>query len=267
VIKVPFSEPLDDLRWKRWRTTAEKRRAALIEDLVAGREYTISQALYTRMRQVFLDAFHGKCAYCEALLVLDQHQGDVEHFRPKGSVTDHHDRPVMVPGPGGQPQPHRGYPWLAYDWRNLLPSCRACNQPGTTRSGRRVGKWERFPVSGFRATAPGEEENERPLLLHPVFDEPAKHLGFRPRTGFVYGKTPAGRMSVRVFDLNRERLPEERKKVYFTVTLAVRAAQGDASVEELRQAVELLRSYRDGREAYSWAGRLAMAALAAPADG
>lgn len=266
MIRVPFDEPLDDAGWRRWRKTADTRKRQLIEEFNAGGTYTISEALYKRMRQVFLDAFHGKCAYCEAKVILDQHQGDVEHFRPKGNVTDHEDRPVMIPGPRGKPREHPGYPWLAYDWRNLLPACRACNQPGPTREGTRVGKWMRFPVAGFRATVPGDEEKEEALLLHPVFDEPERHLGFQPRTGFIYGTTPEGRMSVRVFHLNREGLPEERKKVYFAVTFFARAAKGDASEEELTQAVELVRRYREGREPYSWPGRLALDAVGAPDD-
>ena len=265
MIHVDFTEPLENPQWMKWRKTADKRIEEIKKDFKAGNDIKVTQSLYTRMRQVFLDAFHGKCAYCEAMLILDQHQGDVEHFRPKGSVTDQDDKPVMVPGPGGQLMPHRGYPWLAYDWHNLLPSCRACNQPGTTRRGKRVGKWERFPVSGFRATLPEEVEREKPLLLHPIdVEDIERHLGFRPKTGFVFGKTRAGRMSVRVFDLNRERLPEERKKVYFTVTLAARAATGDGPLEERLVAKELLQSYAEGREAYSWVGRLAMAAIEAP---
>jgi hypothetical protein len=264
VIQVQFTEPVGDANWARWRKSADKKAAEVIEKFAAREDYKISQALYTRMRRVFLDAFNGKCAYCEAMLVLDQHQGDVEHFRPKGSVTDQEDRVVMVPGPGGTPEPHRGYPWLAYDWHNLLPSCRACNQPGTTRAGKRVGKWQRFPVAGFRATMPDEVEQEKPLLIHPVLDNPARHLGFRPKTGIIFGKTPAGRMSVDVFDLNRERLPGERRNVYFMVTLAARTAAGNGPAAERQQAAELVRSYEEGREAYSWVGRLAIAAVSAP---
>ena len=55
--------------------------------------------------------FHNKCAYCESDLGDNL---DVEHFRPKGGVTEE---------PG-----HSGYWWLAHDWTNLLPSCTPCNQ-------------------------------------------------------------------------------------------------------------------------------------------
>jgi uncharacterized protein (TIGR02646 family) len=94
------------------------------------------------MRSVLFDAFLGKCAYCEVQFVLDQ-TGDVEHFRPKAGVVDEHDQRVD----------HPGYYWLAYEWSNLLPSCSKCNRLTKTKDGRRVGKGERFPVMGRRASS------------------------------------------------------------------------------------------------------------------
>ena len=75
MIKVPFTEPIDDTKWTKWRKKADDRKKDVIELFLTGKEYKISQAFYSRMRQVFLDAFHGKCAYCEALIKVDQHQG------------------------------------------------------------------------------------------------------------------------------------------------------------------------------------------------
>jgi hypothetical protein len=259
MIHVSFDAPVRDPDWKRWRTRASKATTALIAKLETGEAYSIREGLYKQMRQVFLDAFNGKCAYCEAKIILDQHKGDVEHFRPKGCVTDDRGKPVMIPAGGDAPaKQHPGYPWLAYDSENLLPSCAACNRPGRTREGRLVGKWDRFPVVRFRATSPGEEIRERPLLVNPCRDEPSVDLGLDTLTGVIYGKTPRGEATVEILDLNREGLPEERRKVYLNVTALARLARKSGNSDLLPEWVEQLGGYRRGVHAYSWAGRLAL---------
>lgn len=264
MIQVPFTEPSDADEWQAWRKRADKATKRVLENLTAGTKSEIRENVYKEMRQVFLDAFHGKCAYCEAKIKLDQHHGDVEHYRPKGRVTDDKGRPVTIASPEGPPTPHPGYPWLAYDWRNLLPACAACNRPGRNRQGRTVGKWDRFPVSRFRASSPGEESRERPLLLHPVFDDPDEHLGLDAETGIVFGKTRRGKKTIEVLDLNREGLPEERHQRYLEVSAVVFGAHAEhQNPALLRQWLETLETYRDGVASYSWPGRLAIADFAA----
>src|SRR5690349_1720738 len=69
------------------------------------RQYAVCKALD--------ELFHGKCAYCESVYrAVDAL--DIEHYRPKGGVTEDDDHP--------------GYWWLAGVWSNLLPSCPPCNQ-------------------------------------------------------------------------------------------------------------------------------------------
>lgn len=263
MIRIPFAEPPDE-GWAAWRGRAERATITIKSHLAAGTGYQIREALYKEMRQVFLDAFHGKCAYCEAKITLDQHLGDVEHYRPKRRVTDDKGKPLTVTSSGGPPRQHPGYPWLAYDWRNLLPACAACNRPGTNRRGKRVGKWDRFPVSRFRASSPGEESREKPLLLHPVFDDPDQHLGLDIETGVIFGKTVRGKKTVEILDLNREGLPEERRQRYLQVMAVAMSAQLETQdAVRLRSWLELLETYRDGIASYSWPGRLAIADVAA----
>jgi hypothetical protein len=259
MIGVPFVEPLQDAAWKAWRMKADKATSSLVVKFNAGEGYRIRVALYKEMRQLFLDAFGGKCAYCEAKIILTQYRGDVEHFRPKGRVTHADNRPVTVQLAGGGRGPHPGYPWLAYDWRNLLPACIACNRPGTTRQGKLVGKWERFPVERYRARAPGGEKREKPLLLHPAFDDPAEHLKIDAQTGVIYGTTDRGKTTVEIFDLNREGLPEKRRDVYVQVIAVAHMAAAGGSTELRRQWVELLEGHREGAQEYAAAGRLALA--------
>ncbi|HWO46598.1 MAG TPA: hypothetical protein VNM41_00935, partial [Solirubrobacterales bacterium] len=150
---------------------AEERARAIAHFTAEGweeKKFTFSAYQVDEVREALLDAFNGVCAYCEAPLPSIE----VEHFRPKGSVRT------------GDGQRKPGYYWLAATWENLLPSCHNCNtdlwteHPDGTR--RKTGKGTWFPLEdeGARATAEGEEANERPLLLHPYEDDPTEHLEF-----------------------------------------------------------------------------------------
>lgn len=138
------------------------------------------------------EIFHGKCAYCESYYAKTQ-PVDVEHFRPKGKVDD-------APG-------HRGYWWLAMDWKNLLPSCIDCNRKRGQRTPKpdqhdtmvelnangdfirgktfNTGKQSAFPLeadsprSVWDPTQKSINLNaEKRLLLDPTLDEPDDHLVF-----------------------------------------------------------------------------------------
>ncbi len=258
MIRVELVEPTTD-DWKRWRTAAEKATKKLIEKAEAGERPRINESLYKRQRQALLDAFHGKCAYCEAKIILDQ-TGDIDHFRPKAGVTDENDAPVEIDVEGAR-KPHPGYYWLAYHWANLLPTCARCNRPQRTRDGRLVGKGTRFPVeqSGKRAAAPGTESTEPAVFLHPIFDNPEEHLGMA-ENGVLFGLTPRGQACIELLDLNREGLPEARRDVY-TGVLARVARAGSAAAERPEQVLEDLKkltAYKLGHEEYSCAGRKAL---------
>lgn len=265
MIRVPFPFAETDPMWAGWRKRAERRTRTLLVLLEAGQAYKISDALYKEPRQIYLSVFHGKCAYCESKVTQDQHHGDVEHFRPKGRVTDESGAVVEVGG-----KPHRGYPWLAYNPGNLLPACVACNRPGTI--GReRFGKWDQFPVAGrFRALKPGEEEREKPLLLHPGFDNPEDHLELQLKTGRLRGKTKRGTVTIRILGLNREGLFEERRAVALHVcalVTAARCALDNGDYDLAGDYIGELARFRQGSAPLSWAGRLTLDALGGPVNG
>jgi hypothetical protein len=72
-------------------------------------------------------------------------------------------------------QNHPGYWWLAVRWDNLVPACGMCN----------TYKTDRFPLEGSRAISPQDgsdleslQDLEKPLVLHPLVDEPEDHLDF-----------------------------------------------------------------------------------------
>src|SRR5262245_45289492 len=144
MIRVEFKKPTPSDEFDDWL----RRGGEAAKKLESARG--IDEDLYKEQRLHLLKLFHGKCAYCEAKIVLDQHNGDVEHYRPKGAVTDENDKVIEVEDGHGGKRPHGGYYWLVYSWENLLTSCIACNRPNRLGD-QRVGKWNRFPVAGKHA--------------------------------------------------------------------------------------------------------------------
>ena len=179
--------------------------------------------------------FRGKCAYCEApYRAVDAR--NIEHFRPKGGVTEH--------------PPHPGYWWLAADWTNLLPCCPPCNQRrrhifyrlGMTavdferelqrRPAASTGKGNFFPLSASNWV---DQEGvdvavEDPLLINPCLRNPELHMRWvfdRDRSVPIWEADPVfpvlmprvmpdgsvdryADASIKVYGLNRSGLIRER---------------------------------------------------------
>ena len=170
------------------------------------------------VKRTLLDAFAGKCAYCESSFKSTQPLA-VEHYRPKGEVT--------IDGRRTRP----GYYWLASTWDNLLPSCTDCNSPRgqdfPTGRPQTAGKANAFPVVSEkrRAQRPNEEEREGRLLLHPYLDDPDDYLDYvwnteslqdgevRPRAGISGRSKKVAVTSIEVYALQRVGLIEERRHV------------------------------------------------------
>ncbi len=91
---------------------------------------------------------HHKCCFCETRFDAT-YAGDVEHFRPKGAVTE------------GKTTLRPGYYWLAYEWANLYYACADCNQ---------YRKLNQFPLADPTRRATNHHHpiaSEEPLLLDP----------------------------------------------------------------------------------------------------
>jgi hypothetical protein len=272
VIKVDFPEPADRAEWQRWREECEAATRELVAAVAEGNPVEIHDRLYRRpsiKKEVYFakdGPFRGKCAYCECWITGLQHHGDVEHFRPKKGATDLDGQPVFVPdgdGDGEARIEHHGYYWLAYDWRNLLPSCNGCNRSSQVRDSvtgeeRLVGKQNRFPVAGKRAWKPDHDlSEEQPLLIHPVDEDPSAHLEVVLETGMMAPRTPRGQACIDVFGLNlRDRLPEERRKVMDTVKLLILELMMSDDPERRRACRERLARIEQGHEGnYTLAAR------------
>ncbi|MDR6708314.1 uncharacterized protein (TIGR02646 family) [Novosphingobium sp. 1748] len=165
--------------------------------------------------------FGFKCAYCEGTTggVMPI---DIEHYRPKAKIVCA-DKSVIVPG----------YWWLAADWNNLLPSCIDCNRSRWHQTSadkkNKYGKENFFPLEfgSAHAKLPIDVENEKPLLINPANEDPAKHLTFVPES--VAGamaplarkwvaspliidgaEDPRGRTSIDSYGLNKPEMVRQR---------------------------------------------------------
>lgn len=185
--------------------------------------------------------FHDKCAYCETDVGDDM---DVEHFRPKGGVTED--------------ATHPGYWWLALTWDNLLPSCTPCNQsrrqhlatehmteeellslrlkePDTA-----YGKANQFPIDGTRAQYGASLLVERPHLINPTVDDPAPILRWVQSGAYSvvlansgdHWLTTRALATISVFALNRVKLVQSRTKV-----LNLLRFQAERTLQELEEDV------------------------------
>lgn len=216
MIHIRLFEP-NSPEWRKWKNRCKNATMQLIKVVNNGGIPEIDDKLYKEQKEVFLKNFHNKCAYCETLITTNQ-PGDIDHFRPKGKVTDLNNKPILITGNNGKRIQHPGYYWLAFELSNLLPSCIDCNRPSRGNSNEKlVGKWNKFPVKGEYAFKPGDEAKENPLLINPLIDNPENHLEIDV-LGVLHPKDERGEKSIEVFGLNdRLSLIEERKKTYNNV--------------------------------------------------
>ena len=197
-------------RGKKEAQRAQDSRAAWKDDPA---KWTFKFSAYglPEVKSALAELFHGKCAYCETSYDASQPM-DVEHWRPKAQVES-----VL-----GNTKP--AYYWLAATWENLLPSCIDCNRGRKqidvlTGEERLAGKADQFPLEqgSPRATTPGQETSEVPLLLNPCDDEPETFLRatdaavVKPATADGLPARRA-RASIDVYALNRSGLVLARKE-------------------------------------------------------
>jgi len=245
VIRVPFVEPADPL-WVRWKARAEAAQDA------HGPGAEVKDGIIQGIRDWLLKAYSGKCAYCE--LTIAGHSVRVDHFRPKKGVKRRDGVEVALRSKAG---PHPGYHWLAYDWRNFLPSCERCNLSKSNHFHTRDEWW---------AERSEELGTEKPLLVNPSAEDPGGLLMFK-KDGFVYPGAPGdarARYVIDILKLNREELREARAEAWTDAeeqmdTLLLRFVQHDR-LELFEHVVANIEAVEDGRAEFSAMKRLAIAA-------
>lgn len=261
MIRINKPEP-DNQAWKDWCTEASAERMAMVTGFVPGTKPTIKGNLYKAQKAALLEIFNEKCAFCETPIPPGMH-GDVEHFRPKGGVTEEDGSKAMYVDEKGVEREHPGYYWLAYDWRNLLPSCQLCNQPSVGGGGKRNFFPLQTPTDGskpLRACRPDDEVKEKPLFIHPWFEDPAEHFSF-DETGIIIPLTPRGKKCVERLLLNRDALMTARQQAYKDARDKFNAYMGKSRLDEmsLRELQTELLAWQEGKRPYSAAARVAIA--------
>lgn len=269
MIKIDFPEPTS-VEWQEWRRECDVARDKLVEQVQNGKKPEVTD-LYKdqRMQRVYKSRkapFYGKCVYCESDVLVNQ-PGDIEHWRPKNRVTDEKGHVIEIVTGGGKKVPHPGYYWLAYEWRNLFLACATCNRPSTSKaSGRRVGKWDQFPVEDFRATKMGEESQESPILINPVEEDPADHLEVDD-TGIIIAKTDRGQKCIDIFELNdREALRDARLECIKNTKYRIQsmilkvwmASRQHDEADAIRELSEKIKEIESGATPFSACGRFAL---------
>lgn len=187
------------------------------------------------VRAALTEMFGTKCCYCESQIAHVM-PGDIEHFRPKGGFTS--STSILI---------KPGYYWLAADWNNLLLACIDCNRyrghlddDGNLMGS---GKANHFPLhdESRRASRPGDEAHEQPLLLDPCSDPVEEYFEYavggviRPafRAGLKHDRAVA---TISILGLDRPKLSKRRGEKMLRV---------DAAIRKYHKAVQVLIDHPD----------------------
>ncbi len=150
-----------------------------INNLPAKPKSSDFNALWSEIKDVYIELQHSKCAFCEKPLEGRIEQ-DVEHFRPKAEVEPWQPPQDLVtaglnlrqPGDGSK---ELGYRFLAYHPLNYAAACKTCNS---------IFKGNLFPIAGPRKTKakrPPANSTEQPYLIYPISkldDDPEDLINF-----------------------------------------------------------------------------------------
>ena len=162
---------------------------------IGKRKFAFDATIYgdVSVKQVLIEAQHGKCCYCERKIGSD---GDIEHFRPKASCCQGENFPLERPG----------YYWLAYDWNNLFLACSTCNQRH---------KKNFFPLADPAKRAKNHHTDvlqEVPLFINPAQTDPARHIAFRKEIPYAKNGNRYAMATIKALGLDRENLNEKRRE-------------------------------------------------------
>ena len=121
-----------------WRERARTKRDELLR--ASDPKSCFDERIWQDFKNDILIPSVGRCAYCEGRNSAGEF-GDAEHYRPKGEVTENR-----------KPISHPGYYWLAYEWYNLLLSCKKCNSKHPDRDQRPGRHHPPRPAEGVERT-------------------------------------------------------------------------------------------------------------------
>ena len=211
---IPGWEPWTDEEWQTWLDESEEylleiKRLHDSGDKEARNIYIDSKRDHWGKLKPWLFAIsYGKCWFTEGRDICSHK--DVEHFRPKRLVKN------IDKGE------EDGYWWLTFDYKNFRASGNVTN--------RKKGNWFPLHDASRRSTYDMRcEESETPLLLDPIKQTDTELIAFddegnaipNPEIDNAWDALRVEK-SIEWFKLNdHDDLPEERRKVWQEVSLAV----------------------------------------------
>lgn len=146
--------------------------AAAAAAVNAGADPEDYSKVWRELKDALADLFPDKkCWYCES--TVDRADNAVDHFRPKGRVSD-------------AAHPHSGYRWLSFEPKNYRYACTFCNsRRKDVLNGTAGGKADRFPLikENDRLYSPGPLNKEKPILLDPCNFDDCELLGCKQENG------------------------------------------------------------------------------------
>jgi hypothetical protein len=148
-----------------------QRAQVAVQAVVGGADPNDHSTVWRELKNGLADLLHDKCWYCETH--VDRSDNAVDHFRPKGRVSD-------------AASPHSGYRWLAFDPTNFRYACTYCNSHRKDLEvGTAGGKADRFPLvdEANRVYVAGPVTQERPMLLDPCELTDWRLLGCQQENG------------------------------------------------------------------------------------
>jgi hypothetical protein len=231
----------------KWFQKAEKR----TRDLVVRGGFAEKSSIWSTVKPTFIRLQRNKCVFCERQFASPDDYGtiefDVEHFRPKSSVTAWPD-PARHPKLNyafqtGLPSPS-GYYWLAYELQNYAASCKICNTPL---------KLNYFPIAGARGTASAsirDLSDEQPFLCYPLGDlddDPEELVTFDATVAIPAASMGAkhwrGQIIIDFFGLNdREDLHRARAQMIALFGPALQAVSDGRDSHDDRKLISRMQS-------------------------
>ncbi len=159
-----------------------------------------SKYRHEKIKDVLVNMFNGKCAYCESKITHIDY-GHIEHFKPKGNPS---------------------YQALTFEWTNLLLSCAVCN--GAEHKG------TKFPSAADGGPFINPCDDQPGDHFDFIYDQTAK-------LATVIGKTTRGITTEILIGLNRNELRAQRTRRVQSLLVIKNYAQTDPEAAEiLRQA-------------------------------
>lgn len=186
----------------------------------------------------------GKCAFCEQhILALDY--GDVEHFRPKGGFVQKKEK-INYPG----------YFMLSYDFKNLMLSCKICNQRN---------KKNYFPIKCTEQRANTDNHKllkEKPFFINPYEENPRNLIWFDKNVAKGKDRNGRGKKTIDSIGLNRksdgtfsdlfEKRLEKLKPIESVYKIAnLPLNNGVFSDDEILENIQLLKEHKKKDKEFS----------------